>query len=180
MAKYTPTALTSSYGSVAAINTNLDAISTALENTLSRDGTTPNTMSASLDMNNQTILNLPDPTTPGEPVTLRIYDASSSPNATAAAASAAAALISKTNAAASEAAALASANNAAVSETNAAVSETNSAASAAGAVISADASAASAALAASYTSMGFGGTLLDLGQVADAVVYFPTDLGVLV
>lgn len=57
MAKYTPTPLTSSYGSIAAINSNLTAIQTALENTLSRDGTTPNVMTAPLDMNNQAIVN---------------------------------------------------------------------------------------------------------------------------
>ena len=39
------------------INTNNDAIEAALENTLSRDGTTPNQMAADLDMNNNDILN---------------------------------------------------------------------------------------------------------------------------
>jgi len=40
------------------INTNSDRIETALENTLSRDGTTPNTMSADFDMNGNDILNI--------------------------------------------------------------------------------------------------------------------------
>ena len=40
------------------INANSDAIETALENTLSRDGTTPNSMGADLDMNNNDILNV--------------------------------------------------------------------------------------------------------------------------
>lgn len=56
--KYTPTPLASSYGSVAAINTNLTAIATALEKTLSRDGTSPNSMSADLDMNGNDIHNV--------------------------------------------------------------------------------------------------------------------------
>jgi len=45
------------------INNNWAAIETAMENTLSRDGTSPNTMSTSLDMNSQQILNLPQPMT---------------------------------------------------------------------------------------------------------------------
>lgn len=43
------------------INANSALIETALENTLSRDGTTPNTMSAELDMNSKQIVNLPQP-----------------------------------------------------------------------------------------------------------------------
>jgi hypothetical protein len=39
------------------INNNFQTLATALENTLSRDGTTPNSMSADLDMNGQRILN---------------------------------------------------------------------------------------------------------------------------
>lgn len=68
---------------ITAINNNNAAIETAMENTLSRDGTTPNSMSADLDMNSYDILNcggldmnqnritdLPDALTDGEPVTL--------------------------------------------------------------------------------------------------------------
>ncbi len=55
---------------VATINANNAALETALEKTLSRDGTTPNIMSADLDMNSNQILNLPDATTDQEPVTL--------------------------------------------------------------------------------------------------------------
>lgn len=46
---------------VETINNNSDAIVAALENTLSRDGTTPNEMEANLDMNSYRILNLPAP-----------------------------------------------------------------------------------------------------------------------
>jgi hypothetical protein len=55
---------------VAIINNNNNALEVALENTLSRDGTTPNTMSASLDMNSNTILNLPAPSSDTEPLRL--------------------------------------------------------------------------------------------------------------
>lgn len=73
MAKLTLTDLanlTDETTAVAAINNNNSAIETALENTLSRDGSTPNTMGADLDMNSNQILNLTDATTDQEPVTL--------------------------------------------------------------------------------------------------------------
>jgi hypothetical protein len=47
---------------VNAINTNNQIITLALDNTLSRDGTSPNQMGANLDMNSNHILNLPTPT----------------------------------------------------------------------------------------------------------------------
>lgn len=50
--------ITSAYGSLAALNANFEAIEVALENTLSRDGTSPNEMEANLDMNNHAILNV--------------------------------------------------------------------------------------------------------------------------
>lgn len=43
---------------IGVINANSDAIETALENTLSRDGTAPNSMAADLDMGNNDILNV--------------------------------------------------------------------------------------------------------------------------
>jgi hypothetical protein len=55
---------------VGVINANSALIETALENTLSRDGTTPNSMSASLDMNSNRILNLPAPIDSTEPLRL--------------------------------------------------------------------------------------------------------------
>lgn len=60
---------------VAAINANSALIETALENTLSRDGTSPNTMEADLDMNSNQILNLPAPTAPGDVVRLQDLEA---------------------------------------------------------------------------------------------------------
>lgn len=53
------------------INANNDATETALENTLSRDGTSPNAMGADLDMNGFQILNLPAPTSAASPARLQ-------------------------------------------------------------------------------------------------------------
>lgn len=55
---------------VTTINANNAAITTAIDNTLSRDGTNPNTMGASLDMNSNQILNLPAPGSATSPVRL--------------------------------------------------------------------------------------------------------------
>lgn len=59
---------------VTAINNNNAAIEVAMENTLSRDGTAPNTMSAELDMDSNQIINLPQPATGNSP--LRFQDLS--------------------------------------------------------------------------------------------------------
>lgn len=55
------------------INNNSDTIETAFDNTLSRDGTAPNAMGATIDMNSNRIINLPAPLTLAEP--LRLTDA---------------------------------------------------------------------------------------------------------
>jgi hypothetical protein len=47
-----------SYTQTATLNANFDAIEGAIENTLSRDGTTPNEMNANIDMNDNSILNV--------------------------------------------------------------------------------------------------------------------------
>lgn len=57
MAKLTLNTISSGYASNTALNVNFGLIETALENTLSRDGTTPNTMTSDLDMNGNRILN---------------------------------------------------------------------------------------------------------------------------
>lgn len=69
MAKLTLFDLSSGSFTVDLLNANFAAIETALENTLSRDGTAPNMMNASLDMNSNRILNLPTAASGGEPVT---------------------------------------------------------------------------------------------------------------
>lgn len=70
----------SSASAVSTITANNDAIETAFENTLSRDGTSPNQMEANLDMNSHRILNLPAPTTSTEP--LRVMDVDADGNVT--------------------------------------------------------------------------------------------------
>lgn len=63
---------------MAAINSNSSAIVTAMDNTLSRDGTTPNQMLANLDMNSFAILNLPTPVSETSPVRLSDLEAAAS------------------------------------------------------------------------------------------------------
>lgn len=107
MAKLTLTDITSGYASTTAINANNAAIEAALENTLSRDGTSPNTMSADLDMNGNDILNVGDLLVGGVGLAANVTAAAAS--AAAASASEIAAASSETNAAASEAVCVASA-----------------------------------------------------------------------
>lgn len=58
MAKLTLTDITGGYASVAGLNGLFALIETAMENTLSRDGTTPNQMSADIDLNSNDLLNV--------------------------------------------------------------------------------------------------------------------------
>lgn len=55
----------------ATVNANNNAIETAMENTLSRDGTYPNQMGAAIDMNSHRVLNLPQPLSVNEPLRLK-------------------------------------------------------------------------------------------------------------
>lgn len=67
MAKLTTsdlTSLTNQTSAITTINANMTLIETAVENTLSRDGTSPNAMGADLDMNSNDILNLQSLTVP--------------------------------------------------------------------------------------------------------------------
>lgn len=52
------------------INANNATLITAVDNTLSRDGTSPNSMGAALDMNSNQIINLPAPSTANSPARL--------------------------------------------------------------------------------------------------------------
>lgn len=61
MAKLTLQDIALISGSETTINNNSAAIETAMENTLSRDGTSPNAMNAVLDMDSNRIINVPDP-----------------------------------------------------------------------------------------------------------------------
>jgi hypothetical protein len=133
MAKYTPTELTnltSESSAVTTINNNLQDIADALENTLSRDGTSPNAMNALLDMNTYRILNLPVATTNTEPVRKAEFDVGIAPltsiaaSVAAAAASATAAAASAGNASTSATTATTQAGIATTQATNAATSAT--------------------------------------------------------
>lgn len=68
------TTLTNETSFISLYNANNALIETASDNFLSLDGTSPNSMSASLDMNSNRILNLPAPTAATEP--LRLQDLS--------------------------------------------------------------------------------------------------------
>jgi hypothetical protein len=59
---------------VTTVNANNATLETALEKTLSRDGTTPNQMEADLDMNSKRILNLPAAVSDDEPVRKAEFD----------------------------------------------------------------------------------------------------------
>ena len=51
------TTIATGYYSRAALNANFEALNNAFDNTISRDGSTPNTMSADLDMNSKDVIN---------------------------------------------------------------------------------------------------------------------------
>ena len=69
MSKLTLSTITGGYGSVDTINTNFSAIVALIDTLVSRDGTSPNTMTATLDMNSQRLINLPDPVSSSEAAT---------------------------------------------------------------------------------------------------------------
>lgn len=74
MAKLTLADVTSLSNTASAkqvLNDNFAAIEAAVENTLSRDGATPNAMAADIDMGDNTILNVADPVAGGDAVNLR-------------------------------------------------------------------------------------------------------------
>ena len=70
MAKLTLTRMAGGYLTTAAMNANQVLLEAALENTLSRDGTSPNAMASQLDMNSFRLVNLVDAVNNQEPVTL--------------------------------------------------------------------------------------------------------------
>jgi hypothetical protein len=68
------TTLVNETSAVQTLNNNNAAIVAALENTLSRDGTVPNQMESSIDMNSNRLTNLLDAESGSEPVTKRQLD----------------------------------------------------------------------------------------------------------
>lgn len=78
MSKVTLQRITSFHNDVsapAAFNANMTLLESVIDTLLSRDNATPNTMSDTLDMNSQRIINLPTPITSHEPVTQAQLDA---------------------------------------------------------------------------------------------------------
>lgn len=71
MSKETFSRLASMIGATTSINGVITEIEAAFDNTLSRNGSSPNQMSANLDMNSNRILNLPQPLVGTEPVRLQ-------------------------------------------------------------------------------------------------------------
>jgi hypothetical protein len=72
--------LTQTTTAATTINANSSTVQTAFDNTLSRDGTSPNQMGATLDMNSNQIINLPSPSTVNSPA--RLIDVVSNPTIT--------------------------------------------------------------------------------------------------
>lgn len=156
------TTIATGYYSRQALNANFENLQTGFDNTLSLDGSTPNAMSADLDMNGNSISNASSITINGEDVV-----ATTAAALLAAQTSLAAAQTAETNAEASEVASALSETNAATSETNAsssataantsavnaATSETNSSASASASSASAAAALASETAAAASESI---------------------------
>jgi hypothetical protein len=58
LAKFTPSPILASYDSISKLDQNFDAIADALENSVSRDGTSPNSMGANFDLNHFKIENV--------------------------------------------------------------------------------------------------------------------------
>lgn len=96
---------------VSTINANFAALVAIIDTLVSRDGTSPNTITANLDMNSKKILNLPAASSSSEPVRKAEFDVAAGGIAAAsvsAAAAAASATAAQTAQAAAEAAAAAS------------------------------------------------------------------------
>lgn len=171
--------LTNEQSALSTMAANNAATKTALENTLSRDGTSPNQMAANFDMNSFEILNLPEATDPTSPVRLQeignahLYATeaiasaaaaltsqtaaatsatNSASSATASASSASAASTSASTATTQASAASTSATSASTSASTATTQATNAATSASAASTSATAAASSATAAASSAS----------------------------
>lgn len=169
MSKITLNTIGSRYGGIDALNDNFAAIEEAFENTLSRDGSVPNSLEANLDLNGNDLLNVNNLSMTGSlTVDGQDYlgtaiqaaaDAEDSADAAATSAtSAASSATSATNSATSAAnsvtlassaasSASSSASSASTSATNAATSATSAASSASAASISATNASVNASLA---------------------------------
>lgn len=114
--RFTPTDIVSQYNALTPLNANFDSIATLLDLCVFRDGTSPNSMLANLDMNSFKVQNLANGTANTDAVNKGQLDAletAVAADAAAASASATAAATSETNAASSASAAASSAADAA-------------------------------------------------------------------
>ena len=121
--KPTVSTITSGHASITALNANITALKEGFDNTISRDGSSPNTMSADLDLNGNDITNvatITDATGTDVVAQTLAHKNAAATSATAAATSATAAASSQTAAASSQTAAASSATGAASSATSAA------------------------------------------------------------
>ena len=119
----TTTSITTGHASITALNANITALKEGFDNTLSRDGSSPNTMSADLDLNGNAITNvatITDATGTDIVSAVTTLKNQAATSATAAASSATAAASSQTAAASSQTAAASSATSASSSATSAA------------------------------------------------------------
>ena len=149
------TTISSGYASTTQINGNFSGLNTALNNTLSRDGSTPNSMSADFDLNNNDILNgdvgnFANVVVAGTNLTTQITNTANS--ASAAATSATAAASSATAAASSASAASSSASSASTSASTATTKASEASTSASTATTKASEAASSATGASSSAS----------------------------
>ena len=134
--KPTVTAITTGHASITALNNNFNALRDAFDNTLSRDGSTPNTMSADIDLGGNDITNVNI-----------LTNTSGTDLVAAAAASAAAAAASASTASTKASEASTSASGASTSASAAATSATAAATSAASAAAAGEDAAVSLAIA---------------------------------
>lgn len=70
MAKINLTDVITGYNASTALNENNEILEAHADNTLTRDGSSPNQMESTLDMNSNRLTNLPDAINPQEPMTL--------------------------------------------------------------------------------------------------------------
>lgn len=163
MSKITLNTIGSRYGGIDALNDNFAAIEDAFENTLSRDGSVPNSLEANLDINGHDLLNVKDLSMTGSlTVDGQDYlataiqaaaDAEDSADAAATSAtSAASSATSATNSATSAANSVTLASSAASSASSSASSASTSATSAASSATSATSSASAASISATNAS----------------------------
>jgi hypothetical protein len=168
MSKVSLSSISSGYQSTTQLNNNLNTIISAFENTISRDGSTPNTMSADFDMNGFSLLNV------GSIGVVGGLDLST--------------LVTQASDFATESehwaiyphATLVPEGNL-IDEYSSYSYSIDSASSALSAASSASLAASSEAACVIYSTLGLSASnLYDFGLIADTIIVFPTDFGTIV